>query len=214
MADTGPRGPQGPAGTSIDLPVAIANGGTGATTAAGAVESLGILDAVKVGGRNLYTGTADFSGDWVNITGWHDTGEADSNGNAIRERSAAWSGLSKEVEAKAGEVYTLSASIRGDGASTYCFFVSERDASGAEMASAAMGEAVVAPTVETRASSGPYVVKNNCLLRFRVENSIGDATLYVSSLKLERGNVATDWTPAPEDIEARLAALEAAIAAL
>lgn len=42
MADTGPRGPQGPAGTSIDLPVAIANGGTGATTAAGAKDALGI----------------------------------------------------------------------------------------------------------------------------------------------------------------------------
>lgn len=40
MADTGPRGPQGPAGTSIDLPVAIANGGTGATTAAEAADNI------------------------------------------------------------------------------------------------------------------------------------------------------------------------------
>lgn len=42
MADTGPRGPQGPAGTSIDLPVAVANGGTGATTRAGAKSNLGL----------------------------------------------------------------------------------------------------------------------------------------------------------------------------
>lgn len=50
MADTGPRGPQGPAGTSIDLPVAIANGGTGATTRAQAVRGLangGTLDAAS-----------------------------------------------------------------------------------------------------------------------------------------------------------------------
>ena len=51
MADTGPRGPQGPAGTSIDLPVAIANGGTGATTRAGAanalqVESIGLRTGI------------------------------------------------------------------------------------------------------------------------------------------------------------------------
>lgn len=40
MADTGPRGPQGPAGTTFELPVAIANGGTGATTAWQAANAL------------------------------------------------------------------------------------------------------------------------------------------------------------------------------
>lgn len=47
MADTGPRGPQGPAGTSIDLPVAVANGGTGATTASQALANLGIANGIN-----------------------------------------------------------------------------------------------------------------------------------------------------------------------
>ena len=33
-------------------------------------------------------------------------------------------------------------------------------------------------------------------------------TPHIRKIKLERGNVATDWTPAPEDIEARLQVLE------
>ena len=36
----------------------------------------------------------------------------------------------------------------------------------------------------------------------------------IRNLKLEKGSIATDWTPAPEDIEARLAALETALAQL
>jgi hypothetical protein len=41
-------------------------------------------------------------------------------------------------------------------------------------------------------------------LAIRVENSVEDSKIQISSLKLEKGNKATDWTPAPEDIEAEL----------
>lgn len=33
-------------------------------------------------------------------------------------------------------------------------------------------------------------------------------TLYITNLKVEEGNIATDWTPAPEDIETRVTAAE------
>lgn len=66
MADTGPRGPQGPAGTAIDFPVTIANGGTGATNAAGArealqVESIGARASIPAGSDlNAYTALGNF----------------------------------------------------------------------------------------------------------------------------------------------------------
>lgn len=55
MADTGPRGPQGPAGTSIDLPVAVANGGTGATSAKAAANSLAVCSLT--GGTEIPSGS-------------------------------------------------------------------------------------------------------------------------------------------------------------
>lgn len=53
MADTGPRGP---AGTSLDLPVAIANGGTGATTAQAAANALKVP---TLGQRSAIPSNAD-----------------------------------------------------------------------------------------------------------------------------------------------------------
>lgn len=41
--ETGPAGPAGPAGSTISIPVSVTNGGTGATTAAGALANLGGL---------------------------------------------------------------------------------------------------------------------------------------------------------------------------
>lgn len=51
----GPKGPQGKPGTSIPLPVSVANGGTGATTAAAARANLGAM-AVTADGNTILTG--------------------------------------------------------------------------------------------------------------------------------------------------------------
>ena len=52
--------------------------------------------------------------------------------------------------------------------------------------------------------SGKWVVKsaaNTSLLIFQGNNAAGDkGNVTINKIKLERGNIATDWTPAPEDI--------------
>ena len=55
MADMGPRGPQGPAGTVFDIPVAVSNGGTGATTAAEASDN--ILALSLLAGKDIPSGS-------------------------------------------------------------------------------------------------------------------------------------------------------------
>lgn len=39
----------------------------------------------------------------------------------------------------------------------------------------------------------------------------GNGTMLVSCIKLEQGNIATDWTPAPEDTDARVSVVEATV---
>lgn len=43
------------------------------------------------------------------------------------------------------------------------------------------------------------------------DNSAVASELWISEVKLEKGNKATDWTPAPEDIETRVSSAESAI---
>jgi hypothetical protein len=44
-------------------------------------------------------------------------------------------------------------------------------------------------------------------LAIRIENSVEDSKIQISSLKLEKGNKATDWTAAPEDLDAAINAV-------
>jgi phage minor structural protein len=156
------------------------------------------VNAVEIGGRNLYTGTADFSGDkWANIAEYTADG-TDGFGNVVLTKTNAWLGLFQERQAKAGEVYTLSVNARGDGVAKLWFYASEVLADGTENTHG-VKDFGVCPTTETRFSES-WKVRNDCTLRFRVENSIAGQRLWVSSLKLEKGNKATDWTPAPEDM--------------
>lgn len=161
-------------------------------------------DSVKIGGRNLLTGSSDFSGGWECSDAWEEDG-IDSNNNVVRKGSHQWFGLSQWIPMKKGDVCVLSANIRGDGASTFVFYVNEMNENWEDLlengAAQIGGFGNVAPTTETRVCSEPYTVQNDCYMRFRIENSEPDATLWISSMQLERGNTATDWSPAPEDID-------------
>lgn len=166
--------------------------------------SISTQSSVKIGGRNLLTGSSDFSGGWECSDAWEEDG-VDSNGNIIRKASHMWFGISQWIPMKQGDICVLSANIRGDGVSTFVFYVNEVNENWEDLledgAAQVGGFGNVAPTTETRVCSEPYIVQNDCYMRFRIENSEYDSTLWISSMQLERGNTATDWSPAPEDID-------------
>ena len=48
----------------------------------------------------------------------------------------------------------------------------------------------------------------SCQLRFFVDTQPIDVPSYITDIKLEKGNKATDWTPAPEDVDAAIDEVE------
>ena len=61
-------------------------------------------------------------------------------------------------------------------------------------------------------STGDISIPKYVMLR--TTTAASGQTVYVCGCKLEKGNKATDWSPAPEDDERRIASLEARVAAL
>ncbi|WP_341543727.1 hypothetical protein FOMAKNOH_00339 [Mannheimia haemolytica] len=56
----------------------------------------------------------------------------------------------------------------------------------------------------------PALYKGNRLI-LSVRTPIPDGAVYVDMLKLEKGTIATDWTPAPEDVESSVSAVSAKV---
>ena len=171
------------------------------TTVADTYTTKAEFNNLQVGGRNLYKRTKTMnSSDW-NENLHHDFSSTTSDGFTIASKSIAWGGLRQStVTIKAGKTYTLSVYAKGDGAATInCY----SDNFSILKRSFTQGE-VVSTTwrrywftfLNNESSDAP------CHARF--ENSINGATIQYYAFKLEEGNKATDWTPAPEDVQGEI----------
>lgn len=161
------------------------------------------VDALEIGGRNLYAGTRDFSGDaWNNLGLWAADGTAD--GFSVRTRSGAWNGLSQAVEGRAGDVFTLSCRMKAAEGADVRFVCRDADAA----AVSDRNNAKIAVGTDWAAYSVTFSLNADAVFYARFENAKA-VNLSVCALKLERGGKATDWTPAPEDAEGQIAAVRA-----
>nr|DAO60113.1 MAG TPA: Minor structural protein 4 [Caudoviricetes sp.] len=149
---------------------------------------------ISVGGRNLYTGTQSFDGDaWTAKSLW--TADGSYSGCLVYKYTGQWNGLGQMIALEANTQYTLSAWLKQtDGGSVRYY---DTAASGAAQSDKS-GSAVEVGTDWSRrhvtftvSAAGTYCP--------RFEQSAAGATLWVAGLKLEKGNKATDWSPAPED---------------
>ena len=176
------------------------------------IEAYNSTNKPEVGGRNLLLGTRDFSGDnWGNTDGWQSDGTY--NGLSVMTRNAPWTGIYQEVYAKAGEIYTFSAYVK-------CSFSTDAPDVGIYLiSSGGSGGENILPlhfhniTVDKEFKRYSYTFKviKDISICPRIEmgtpKSDSDA-ISVCGLKLERGEIATDWSPAPEDLEAEIEGIE------
>lgn len=151
------------------------------------------IQNIKLGGRNLYLNTKNINWvNWNNISHW--TIDEVVDGFNVFRRYGVWMGVFQGIGLKKDSFYTLSAWVKGDGKSTIHHFASDDF----KLISQSFVPGKIAPTEWTRISV-TYKALKNTTNKIRFENSIDGATLRLYALKLEEGNKATDWTPAPED---------------
>lgn len=190
----------------------IADANNNANTVASNVNTLGKrvddynnkLAAIKVGGRNLMLGTGDWSG---GSSRWNYLATVTTDtyrGALISSSSSAWGRprymLQNAGILQVGKTYTFSTYVRN---------TSDTDANIASNYDANIvtpdGYTITLPahTDWTRVST-TFTVQNNpntsaSGLRWETRNNVTNGQVQFAGYKLEEGNLATDWSSAPED---------------
>lgn len=189
----------------------------------------GQVDGLQIGGRNLWLNST-FDAELDGYTNNHQYGgqiEVISDGytghKALRLDRSAYTGSNRcylmsnkppaVQEYKAGDTFTLSAWVYIEQTLTQAHNQREsaimvRGTSGDKPQitipnTTPVGQWTFLSEVHTFGADGSFV---NTFVMLG-----GNGTMLVSCIKLEQGNIATDWTPAPEDTDARVSVVEATV---
>lgn len=172
------------------------------------------IDNLKIGGRNLLKDTKTFNN--FSLSGWRIDGTKDSFNVAISDAelvSGQFCDLARfsVIEPTPNTTYTLSFWAKGDGIFQSYFFpdtCAKGVGSNGAVTTAVDGRLYFSATNEWKkywvtwtTLSDITGVKNIIIARREYDVSGHANTLSVYAPKLELGNKATDWTPAPEDVE-------------
>ena len=158
------------------------------------------VDGISVGGRNLYTGTQNFDGDtWTNKSTW--TEDGNYNSCLVYKYTGQWKGIGQIIALEANTQYTLSAWIKQTDGGTVKYYDSK--ANGAASSDKGIGSVVEVGTDWSRCHV-TFTISTAEKYLPRFEQDVAGATLWIAGLKLEKGNKPTDWSPAPEDVNAAL----------
>jgi len=159
----------------------------------------------KVYGRNLYTDTKNFDklASWWGSGAWTKTADT-YNGLAVVQTIANWNGISQYVQVKKGDILTYSVYAKytsGTGTSTIYWLLNNDPEGSYSTAIANPNAKAVTITDSWQRVSSTTVVTSDGYLRPRLERTSNNTNiLQIAGIKLEKGSVATPYSPAPEDI--------------
>lgn len=167
---------------------------------------------IRVGGRNLMTGTKEFSGDWFNKAKW--TLEDEKYlGLSVYSRQEEWLGLSEIVEVRLGETYTFSAYVKSSIDNDLVFMYLDNRLVEPRASLSLTRKDISVGTNWTRVSATFSVTKAG-LMTPRFERNNKNAKLFVAGYKLELGNIQSDWSQADEDVDAKTEAVRTQVTQL
>lgn len=171
----------------------------------------------SVGGANLFKGSRDFSGtDWVNKnSGIY---AEDYQDVKIFKKQTLWDGFLQYFEVKTGEEYVFSAYVKSSAKTDRITFylvhsLKQPQASGVVSFDSANSQDAVTfdLTDEYQRIAIKIKITKDGWIMPRLERYNSDAYLFFGGYKLERGNIPTDWSPAPEDYDSKLATAQSEI---
>ena len=167
---------------------------------------------IRVGGRNLMTGTKEFSGDWFNKAKW--TLEDEKYlGLSVYSRQEEWLGLSEIVEVRVGETYTFSAYVKSSIENDLVFmYLDNRLVE--PRASLSLTRKDIQVGTNWKRVSATFSVTKAGLMTPRFERNNKNAKLFVAGYKLELGNIQSDWSQADEDVDAKTEAVRTQVTQL
>lgn len=206
VGPVGPAGPQGVPGKEGPVGPQGPEGKQGPVGPAGGVNSVnGVQGDVDIGGVNLLKGSKDFSGDWTFLEQWRREEET-YKGLSVLSKASKYGAISQIIETKPGEIYTLSFYAKTKSPSQINIGTNTTNNLGAKAYAEIIAKSEDATTNEWKRYWAEFQVINVILgnkLYAYVQPSVDtteDTRTYICGMKLERGTVATDWSPAPEDL--------------
>lgn len=161
------------------------------------------VNNLSAGGRNLLLGTKDFSGPWISLEDW--VYERTYNGVEVYSRSEAWRGMTRRHYLDVG-TYTFSAYVLSDTAKNVrVSTIASSDADSATVNSPNYKDYPVSNRWQRVRHT--FEVTKAGYVRLRIENTTNNGKTTLGGFKLEEGNIASDWTPAPEDTQSQITQL-------
>lgn len=174
---------------------------------ANAVSAVSKVNNISVGGRNLWKKTKEY--DAQNDTFWVDNNNGvrgltslpyiTVNGFGVQRIDKSFMDISQRVAIKPNTYYTLSAYIKWEDSaktSTLRFYDNASPQTG-NILNSQVG------TTDYKRISVTFNSGNATISTCRFECDT-DTAFLIYGLKLEEGNIATDWSPAPEDAESMI----------
>lgn len=145
-----------------------------------------------IGGRNLITGTQHFDGVWTNKNLWSKESET-YNGLTVYSKSSKHQSVSKSVQVYEGETYTFSAYVN----------LSKQGNVNVLSSRVATDTDLYYKSFTLEPGWQKVSITFTALKTTRIEPNVSlqqdSIKISVCGYKLERGSIATDWSPAPED---------------
>ena len=169
------------------------------------------VNNLSVGGRNLLLGTEQFTGDWSRWV-WDNTWDAGSyNGHKTVQTASEWGGPEYRIDdlinrkvVEPNTDYTLSVKIKNTSNSPIDIYFFAPGIGISDRHIIKLPPNSDWTTISTTFQL-PDINPNNShwTMRFEPNSNIpsGQGTIIQTEMKFERGNIATDWSPAPEDVQ-------------